>query len=153
MPATVWPPQTVAIVYTLRWQVELVFKAWKSHLHLATLTTTTKNSTLCYLYGRLLLIVVTFALGARVRTAVWQKQQREVSLVKLVRHFQAGAEPWFRVLFQSPPQLTTFLSQVCAAAERLVRKAVRTRSTAAQRLRDSLGPQVDFFEPVLALAA
>jgi hypothetical protein len=153
VPASVWPPQTVAIVYTLRWQVELGFKAWKSHLHLATLTTTTKNSPLCYLYGRLLLIVVTFALGAPVRTTVWQKQQREVSLIKLVRHFQAGAEQWFRVLFQSPPQLTTFLSQACAAAERLVRKAVRTRRTSAQRLRDSLGPQVDFFEPALALAA
>lgn len=37
VPATVWPPQTVAIAYSLRWQVELVFKAWKSHLHLATL--------------------------------------------------------------------------------------------------------------------
>jgi hypothetical protein len=83
--------------------IELVFKAWKSHLHLATLPTTTKNSTLWYLYGRLLLIVVTFALGAPVRTTVWQTQQREVSLIKLVRHFQAGAEQWFRVLFQSPP--------------------------------------------------
>jgi hypothetical protein len=153
VPASVWPPQTVAIVYTLRWQVELVFKAWKSHLHLATLTTTTKNSTLCYLYGRLLLIVVTFALGAPVRATVWQTQQREVSLIKLVRHFQAGADQWLRVLFQSPSQLTTFLSQACAAAERLVRKAVRTRRTSAQRLRDSLGPQVDFFEPALALAA
>jgi len=153
VPASVWPPQTVAIVYTLRWQVELVFKAWKSHLHLATLTTTTKNSTLCYLYGRLLLIVVTVALGAPVRATVWQTQQREVSLIKLVRHFQAGADQWLRVLFQSSPQLTTFLSQACAAAERLVRKAVRTRRTSAQLLRDSLGPQVDFFEPALALAA
>jgi len=153
VPATVWPPHTVAIVCTLRWQVELVFKAWKSHLPLATLTTTTKQSTLCYLYGRLLLIVVTFALGAPLRATVRQKQDREVSLVKLVRHFQAGAEQWFRVLFQSPHLLTAFLSQVCAAAERLVRKAVRTRRTSAQRLRDSLGPQVDFFEPTLALAA
>lgn len=90
---------------------------------------------------------------APVRTAVWQKQPREVSLIKLVRHFQAGAEQWLRVLFQSPQQLTTFLSQACATAERLVRKAVRHRRTSAQRLRDSLGPQVDFFEPVLALAA
>jgi len=153
VPATVWPPRTVALVYSLRWQVELVFKAWKSHLHLATLTTTTTNSTLCYLYGRLLLIVVTFALGAPVRTTVWQKQQREVSLIKLVRHFQAGAAQWFRALFQSPQQLTTFLAQACATAERLVRKAVRHRRTSAQRLRDSLGPQVDFFEPALALAA
>lgn len=49
VPATVWLPQTVALVYTLRWPVALVFKAWKSHRYLATLTTTTKNSTLCYL--------------------------------------------------------------------------------------------------------
>lgn len=153
VPTTVWPPQTVALVYALRWQVELVFKAWKSHLHLATLTTTTKESTLCYLYGRMLLIVVTFALGAPVQASVWQKQQREVSRIKLVRHFQAGAEQWLRVLFQSPQQLMTFLSQACATAERLVRKAVRHRRTSAQRLRDSLGPQVDFFEPALALAA
>jgi hypothetical protein len=153
VPATVWPPRTVAIAYALRWQVELVFKAWKSHLHLATLTTTTKNSTLCYLYGRLLLIVVTFALCPPLRATVWQQQQREVSLVKLVRHFQAGADQWLQRLFQSPQQFMTFLSQACAAAERLVRKAVRKRRTSAQSFRDSLGPQVDFFEPALALAA
>lgn len=52
------------------------------------------------------------------RTTVWQTQQREVSLVKLVRHCQAGAEQWFRVLFQSPHQLAPFLAQACAAAER-----------------------------------
>ena len=101
----------------------------------------------------MVLIVVTFALCPTLRTPMWQKQHREVSVVKLVRHFQAGAEQWLQVLFQSPQQLTTFLSQACAAAERLVRKAVRNRRTSAQRLRDSLGPQVDFFEPALALAA
>src|SRR5262249_2680074 len=44
VPATVWPPQTVGIAYSLRWQVELAFRAWKSGLHVATLTTTTKYS-------------------------------------------------------------------------------------------------------------
>ena len=101
----------------------------------------------------MLLIVVTFALCPTLRATVWQKQQREVSLVKLVRHFQAGAEQWLRVLFQSPRQLTAFLSQACAAAERLVRKAVRKRRTSAQHLRASLASQVDSFEPTLALAA
>ena len=153
VPGTVWPPQTVCLAYALRWQVELVFKAWKSHLHLATLTTTTKNSTLCSLYGRMLLSVVTFALCPTLRATVWQKQDREVSLIKLVRHFQAGAEQWLQVLFQRTPQLAAFLARACAAAERLVRKAVRNRRTSAQSLRDSLGPQLDFFEPALALAA
>jgi hypothetical protein len=153
VPATVWPPQTVCTAYSLRWQVELVFKSWKSDLHLATLTTTTKHSTLCYLYGRLLLILLTYALCPTLRATVWHKKQRELSLGKLVRHFQAGADQWLQALCQSTLQLTAFLSRACAAAERLVRKAVRKRRTSAQRLRDSLGPQLDFFEPALALAA
>jgi hypothetical protein len=101
----------------------------------------------------MLLIVLTSALGSPLRLAVWQQHQRELSLLKLARHFQAGAEQWLRVLFQSSLQLAAFLSQACTAAERLVRKAVRHRRTSAQRLRDNLRLQLDFFEPALALAA
>jgi Transposase DDE domain len=152
VPATVWSAKTVAVAYTLRWQVELVFRAWKSGLHGATLTTTTKYSTLCYLYGRMLLILLTFALSSPLRITAWQ-QHRELSLFKFVRHCQANADHWLQCLFQLPQQLSTFLSRLCAAAERLVRKAVRKRRTSAQRLRESLGAQEDFFEPSLALAA
>jgi hypothetical protein len=152
VPATIWPPQTVGIVYALRWQVELVFKSWKSGLHLATVTTTTQYSTLCYLYGRMLLILLTSALSSPLRATLWQ-QRRELSLLKLVRHFQAGAELWFKALFQGTRQLAAFLARACATAERLVRKSLRKRRTSAQRLRASLAPHIDFFEPALALAA
>ena len=152
VPATVWPPKTVGIAYSLRWQVELVFRAWKSGLHVATLTTTTKFSTLCYLYGRMLLILLTAALSSPLRVTAWQ-QHREFSLFKLVRYCQANADHWLQRLFQSPSQLCVFLARLCATAERLVRKAVRNRRTSAQCLRENLGAQGDFFEPVLALAA
>ena len=152
VPATVWTPKTVAIAYSLRWQVELVFRAWKSGLQVATLTTTTKYSTLCYLYGRLLLVLLTSALSSPLRVSVWQ-QHRELSLFKLARHLQANADAWLQHLFRPPLQLTGFLSQLCSTAERLVRKAVRKRRTSAQCLHESLGAQVDFFEPTLALAA
>jgi hypothetical protein len=152
VPATVWPPQTVGIAYSLRWQVALVFRAWKSGLHLATVTTTTKYNTLCYLYGRMLLILLTSALSSPLRVTVWQ-QHRELSLFKLVRHCQANADQWLQRLFQPSSQLFSFLSRLCTTAEQLARKAVRKRCTSAQRLRESLGAQVDFFEPILALAA
>jgi len=131
---------------------QLVFRGWKSGLHVATLTTTTKYSTLCYLYGRMLLILLTATLSSPLRVTVWQ-HTRELSLFKLVRHCQANADHWLHCLFQPLCQLATFLSRLCAAAERLVRKAVRKRRTSAQRLRESLGAQNDFFEPALALAA
>ena len=31
---TLWPPQALACVYRLRWKIEMIFKAWKSHLGL-----------------------------------------------------------------------------------------------------------------------
>jgi DDE family transposase len=152
VPATIWSASTAGIAYSLRWQVELVFRGWKSGLHVATLTTTTKYSTLCYLYGRMLLILLTSALSSPLRVTVWQ-QHRELSLFKLVRHCQANADYWLQRLFQPPLQLLAFLTRLCVTAERLVRKAVRKRLTSAQHFRDSLGAQIDFFEPTLALAA
>ena len=101
----------------------------------------------------MLLILLTSALSSPLRRSVWQQQHRELSLFKFLRHCQASADSWLPCLFRSPLQLSTFLSRLCAAAERLVRKAVRNRRTSAQRLRESLGGQEDFFEPTLALAA
>jgi len=68
--------------------------------------------------------------GVRLQELVWQ-QHRELSLFKLARHLQANADAWLQHRFRPPLQLTTFLSRLCAAAERLVRKAVRNRRTSA----------------------
>lgn len=153
VPETVWTPATVCRAYTLRWQVEPVFKSWKSHLQLATLTTKTVDSTLCYLYGRLLLILLTYALCPSLRAALWANKRREVSLLKLVRHLQAVADRWLQALFESEATLHHFLSRVCVSAERLVAKAARKRRTSAQRLRESLHTQTACIELTIKLAA
>ena len=92
VPSPVWTPATVCTAYSLRWQVELVFKSCKSDLYLASLPTKTVAPTLCYLYGRLLLIVLAYALGPALRTALWSGQRRELSFLKLVRYLQALAD-------------------------------------------------------------
>ena len=153
VPETIWQTATVLKVYPLRWQIELIFKSWKSYLHLAALKTTKEDSTLCYLYGRMLLILLNDALCPQIRAALWAKKQREVSVLKLVRHCQAFAERWMQVIFQSAFELRYFLQQVCATAERLVAKALRKRRTTAQLLRESLqkqGETVVFMEAVSA---
>jgi len=153
VPSTVWTPQTVCTAYALRWQVELVFKSWKSHLHLATLTTKTVESTLCYLYGRMLLILLTYAFYPPLQTRLWEHHHRELSLLKLVRHLQAGAEYWLHALFKSEAALLRFLLQTYAAAERLVRKASRQRRTTAQLLHERMYSHNDCCDPTLTLAA
>jgi hypothetical protein len=153
VPETIWQTTTVLKVYPIRWQVELIFKSWKSYLHLASLKTTKEDSTLCYLYGRMLLILLNYALCPQIRAALWEKKQRELSILKLVRHFQAFAERWMQAMFQSAFEVRRFLQQVCTTAERLVVKAARKRRTTAQILRESLqnqGEAVEFLEVVNA---
>ena len=153
VPSTVWTSATACTAYSLRWQVELVFKSWKSYLHLATLPTKTQEPTLCYLYGRLLLLVLIYALCPALRASVWANHRRELSLLKLVRHLQAVADRWLQRLFESAAALRAFLHHVCLKADRLVTKAVRKRRTSAQRLRESVQAQNDCIELTIKLAA
>jgi Transposase DDE domain len=73
VPETIWQTTTVLTVYPLRWQVELMFQAWKSHLPVASRKTTTADSTVCDLYGRLLLILLNAALCPPRRAVLWEK--------------------------------------------------------------------------------
>ncbi len=78
----------------MRWQIELIFKSWKSCCHLAAINTKKKESVLCYLYGRMLLVLLNYALYPQIRSTLWLKRQRELSVVKMVRHFQSMAASW-----------------------------------------------------------
>ena len=138
VPGEIWTPETVIRAYPIRWQIELIFKSWKSHCHLAMINAKKKESVLCYLYGRMLLVLLTYALYPQVRSALWMKKHRELSLLKFVSHFQALADSWMKVIFKSELALRRFLQEACDDAERLAAKASRKRRTSAQILRESL---------------
>ena len=89
----------------------------------------------------MLLVLLTYALCPQVRATGWAKKQRELSVLKLVRHCQALADRWRHALLQSEFVLRRFLQRTCATAERLVAKASRKRHTTAQILRESLAKQ------------
>lgn len=153
VPSTIWKTATVLQVYPLRWPIELIFKSWKSYLHLAALPTKKEAPTLCYLYGRMLLILLTYALCPQIRAQLWMQKKRELSLLKLMRHLQAFAASWMQAIFQSEFGLRRVLARVCATATRLAAKASRKRRTTAQILQESLCQQhesVAFAEAVNA---
>jgi hypothetical protein len=91
----------------------------------------------------MLLIVLNYALCPQIRAHLWTQRKRELSLLKLVRHFQAFAARWMETIFQSELALRRFLIHVCATATRLAAKAARKRRTTAQILHENLRQQLE----------
>jgi hypothetical protein len=67
VPASVWPAQTVVAVYGLRWRIETIFKAWKSHFRLAEVPKGSPAQLEAMIYGRLIFLT----LWAQVCGANW----------------------------------------------------------------------------------
>lgn len=83
VPKEIWKAEVVGTVYTVRWQVELIFKNWKSSLKIHYLKGTNPNRIRCLLYGKLIVILIINIIH---KFAAWyaQKIGREISLHKVV---------------------------------------------------------------------
>jgi hypothetical protein len=82
--ATVWAAHVVATVYRVRWQQELLFKHWKSLLHLHVLKGTRPERIKCLLYGRLITMTLMTILSSYASWYAAAYLQREVRLHKLI---------------------------------------------------------------------
>lgn len=58
IPSDQMATKDIALSYRLRWQVELIFKTWKSHYRIHTHKAVKKERIECYLYASLLLILL-----------------------------------------------------------------------------------------------
>jgi IS4 transposase len=82
--ATIWAADVVATVYRIRWQIELVFKQWKSLLYLHILKGTRPERICCLLYGRLITITLLMRVCAYAAWYATTICHREVSFPKLL---------------------------------------------------------------------
>ena len=76
--------KVVRIVYGLRWQVELMFKNWKSLLSLHILKGTRSERIKCILYGRLITITMLTIISSYASWYAEDYLHRELSIPKLI---------------------------------------------------------------------
>lgn len=122
VPDTLWSTADVPLVYSLRWQVELLFKLFKSQARLDHIPPCRPQRFLCQLYARLLGILLFQWVSAPYRVLA----QRELSLPKAFRLFQRQATQLVRVL-HSTRLLQQWLSQLVSAFARFALKDKRKK--------------------------
>jgi hypothetical protein len=84
VPPEVWTAGIVATIYRIRWQIELLFKQWKSLLHIHVLTGTRPERIQCLLYGRLTVITMLMRICAYASWYATAVLRREISFHKLL---------------------------------------------------------------------
>ena len=126
--------EVVSLVYRLRWYIELVFKSWKSYHGLAEVRGEREERIECFIYGRLIMIVIMAFLFGSIRRHLWITRGREASLLKVVRHFQVKAYKALSVITDSE-SLASFLFTEFLEACRLCMMDSRKRLTTDQKLR------------------
>jgi hypothetical protein len=124
----------IILLYKIRWHVEIVFKSWKSYHGLEHLKGKRKSRIECFMYGRLIMIVIMCFLFNTIHRNVWDTKKREASLSKVIKHFQVKAIKILSLLLATV-NLAKFLFKEFLEACRHCLMDVRKRLTTAQKVR------------------
>lgn len=84
VPVSIWPGWAVGTVYRLRWQVELIFKSWKSDLNFDCLAGTNVFRIQCLIYARLTAILMMFTVYSCIDKVALQMLEKEISIHKVI---------------------------------------------------------------------
>lgn len=90
VPDEIWSWNVVGTVYKIRWQIELLFKVWKSQLHFDYLEGTKPERIYCLIYARLLAMVLILAVYNIIEKLI-TPFGLEISLTKLVNGLKRQA--------------------------------------------------------------
>jgi len=103
------PTESVRKFYTIRWQVELVFKNWKSNFKLDEVNGIRPERIKTMIYAKLLLIFIVSKITRLASFYVWNKSQREVSEFQAARHFEIIGHHWMNTIIREPSKVVEVL--------------------------------------------
>jgi Transposase DDE domain len=115
-------------IYSLRWRIEVIFKAWKSHLKFHILHRVSTRQLRILLKIRLLVIAAVSNVYGKFERILWLKHQRRLSLLKFINYLAGSITRLTRVirsLAGDPPEtiaVEKVLAKYCCYDKRKKRK-------------------------------
>lgn len=114
------PSFYMRFLYSCRWQVELIFKTWKSHLDLAHIRSCRLESVLLLILAKLINITIFSKIIRACSGFLWITKSREISYFRAFQHLLSISEQLFFTLFRSTNQFfcelksaTDFICENC----------------------------------------
>lgn len=137
-PEAALPSHILSYLYSLRWQVELIFRQCKDTLRLDQGRSDNPFRVQCEIWARLLMAVMAFLLHTHADAVSWATHRIQISFEKVVRNLQANGISLARALVAGGPILREALSKLWRGLLVIARKGrQKTRTNTYDRLLDT----------------
>jgi len=128
-------PELVRPLYSLRWQIELLFKQIKTVLCIHKSTTGKENRLLCEIYGKLIMAVMIHRIHADINIRLWNTRRRELSMEKLYKRIQERAFIILNLLLLSLQKAIAYLQD---EIPRLIKNCLKSRQRSRRTTLETL---------------
>jgi len=124
----VWSAEKIHLLYKIRWQIELIFKVWKSHLGLEKIPQMNKHRFECTLYTMLIYITLNHKLVQRFKNYYWNEEGKELSEIKFAKTLEIHKHKLKELFMGLKSNAMKFIKDMYKSLSRLGMKQVRLKN-------------------------
>ena len=106
------PTDDVHALYSLRWQIEILFKTWKSFFEIDECKTIKRERLECHLYEQLIGILLCSSTMFKMRQLLPEKKKKELSEYKAIYMIKDYFPLLFRAVTSDPNELVVILHRL-----------------------------------------
>ncbi|WP_142328992.1 IS4 family transposase, partial [Bacillus cereus] len=123
---TEWvPKEKIYDLYSLRWQIELLFKIWKSWFQIHRCKSIKQERLECHLYGQLISILLCSSTMFKMRELLLRKKQKELSEYKAMYIIKDYFSLFYQALHKNTQELSKVLLRLFNLLQHNGRKSHR----------------------------
>ncbi|MGH0597654.1 IS4 family transposase [Bacillus mycoides] len=106
------PMEQIHDFYSLRWQIEIIFKTWKSLFQIHNWQNIKRERLECHIYGKLIAIFLCSSTMFKMRQLILQKEQKELSEYKAIGMIQDHLYILYQAIQQNTQKITKILCRL-----------------------------------------
>ena len=121
------PAAQIRSVYGIRWQIEILFKTWKSFIKIDQTRNIGPFQFQCCLYGAFIRIVISMRIFHLLKLDHWKTHREELSELKAMNYLDTLKPLFAQWLFFSSLQLTNLLKQILLVVPHSCKKEAKKK--------------------------
>lgn len=130
--------QYVYTIYRLRWQIELIFKSWKSILEIHKIHSAKIHRIMCEVIGKIIISIILMGISGQIQDC----QDFPFSYFQCLQYFKAIASNWAQTIFSGELFHARFLKQIFSQLIRFCKKRKQKTRSRIEDLVKSIPPKM-----------